>query len=84
MGYLDFMKILSHTLLLGSEKELSDVPSSPASMESAPTASMQSPNVLPPKRVPAKDSPFLLDGKPKDYVLLKFPAARSDSSLIKR
>jgi hypothetical protein len=27
-----------------------------------------------------KDAPFLLDGKTKDHVLLKFPAARSNSS----
>jgi hypothetical protein len=60
MEYLDFMKIVSHTLLQGSEKELSNIPSSPASMESASTtsSSVQPPDVLPPKRDPTKDPHF--------------------------
>jgi hypothetical protein len=45
MRYLDFMKIVFHTFLLGCEKELSIVPQSPASMEAASTASsVQSPD----------------------------------------
>jgi hypothetical protein len=86
MGYLDFMKIVSRTFLLGGEKELSNVPPLPASMETASpgSSSMQPPDVLPPKRAPAKDPPFQLDGKTRDHVLLKFPAARSDSSQTKR
>jgi hypothetical protein len=39
MGYLDFMKVVSRTLILESEKELSNVPPSTACMESASTAS---------------------------------------------
>jgi hypothetical protein len=86
MGYLDFMKTVPHTLLLGSEKELSSIPSSPAQMESASIASssMQPPDVLPLKRAPALGPPFRLHGKTKDYVFLKFPVARSDSSLTRR
>jgi hypothetical protein len=81
MGYLDFMKIESCTLLLGNEKELSIVPSSPVCMESASTASsMQPPDILPPKLVPT----FRLDAKTKNHVLLKFPATRSDSSPTRR
>jgi hypothetical protein len=86
MGYLDFMKIVFCTLLLGNEKELSSVPSSPACKESASTASssMKPPDVLPPKIVPHKTPPFRLDSKTKDHVLLKFPAARSDSKPTRR
>jgi hypothetical protein len=83
--YLDFTKIVSRTLLLESERELCNVPPSPSSAESASTASsMQPPYILPPKRAPAIDPPFRLDGKTKDHVLMKFPAARSDSSQIRR
>jgi hypothetical protein len=54
-------------------------------MELAATVSlMQLPVFLPPKRAPAKDPPFQLDGKTKDHVLLKFPAARSDSFPTRR
>jgi hypothetical protein len=81
MGYLDFMKIVSRAFLLGSEKELSHVPSSSASMETASigSSSMQAPDVLQRKRAPAKDPPFQVDGKTKDHVSLKLPAARTDS-----
>jgi hypothetical protein len=86
MGYLDFMKIVSRTLLLESERELCNVPPSPGSIESASTASssMQPPDILPPKRAPAKDPPFRLDGNTKDDVLPKFPAVRSDNSPTRR
>jgi hypothetical protein len=47
-GYLDFMKNVSHTLLLGSDMELSTIPPSPESMELASTvsSSMQLPHVF--------------------------------------
>jgi hypothetical protein len=80
MEYVGFMNIVSHTLLLGSEKELATVSPSPASTESASTASssVQPPDVFLSKRAPAKHPPFRLDGKTKNNVLLKFSAARSE------
>jgi hypothetical protein len=56
MEYKDFIKTASRTLLLGSEKELPSVPSSPARMESASTASVtsQPPDASPPKEPPQK------------------------------
>jgi hypothetical protein len=86
MEYLDFIKIVFHTLLLGSENELSRAPPSPASMESASTASssMQPPDVSLTKRAPTKDPPFQPNGKTKDHVMLQFPAARSDSRPTRR
>jgi hypothetical protein len=76
MGHLYFMKIVSRTFLRGSEKVLLNVPPSAASMETASTGSspMQPPDILPPKRAPAKDPHFQLYGKTEDRVLLKFPA----------
>jgi hypothetical protein len=67
MGYPDFMNTVSHTLHLGREKELSNIPSSLAHMESASTASssMQLPDVLPLKRAPANDPLFWSCGKQK-------------------
>jgi hypothetical protein len=46
--------------------------------------SVQPPDISPPKRAPAKDPPFRLDGKTKDHVLTKFPAVKSDSSPTRR
>jgi hypothetical protein len=68
------MKTESRTSLPGTP--------SPASMETASTAlsSMQRPEVLPPHRAPARDPPFLQDGKTKGRVLLTFPAARSENN----
>jgi hypothetical protein len=51
------MKIVTHALLLVSEKELSNICSSPAHMESdfvASSSSMQPPGVLLPKKPPQR------------------------------
>jgi hypothetical protein len=60
MGYLDVMKTVPCTLLLGSEMELSNIPPSPESMESASTASssMQPPVVSHQKEPPQKTLHF--------------------------
>jgi hypothetical protein len=58
-GYLDFMKTVPCTLLPESEKELSNVPPSPESMESAYTASStQLPDVFHQKEPPQKTLHF--------------------------
>jgi hypothetical protein len=52
--------------ILESEKDLSNVPTSPAdtaSTSSASTLSLQSLYILPPKKSPAEDPPSCLDGK---------------------
>jgi hypothetical protein len=82
MGSPYFMKIVS--CVLENERELCNVPPSPASIESSSTESTSSlklPDILLLKRAHAKDSFILARWQETgSYFALKFPAVRSGSS----
>jgi hypothetical protein len=86
MGYPDFMKIVSCIYLVKNERELCNVPPSTTSIESSSTASslLKRPDILVPKRAPAKDTSFWLDGKRQDHIFLKFSTVRTGTSPARR
>lgn len=80
LTFLQYMQVVSRQFV--QQDDITEVPQSPASTSSS--LSCSSAVVTPPRRAPAKDPPYRLDGKRKEHVLLHFPATKSDRTPTRR
>ena len=71
------MQIVSRNFI--QDFEIIEAPSPTPSDASTSSSELSSFKAPPPKRAPAKDPPFRLDGKRREHILAKFPPLKSKS-----